>query len=112
LTKPLSQQHCRRPADWLSRLDKDEIPSLLGQLDGWAVDEAQQRLSKTLGFDNYYQTSAFVNAVVWLAHREDHHPEIHFGYRNCRIELSTHAVDGLSMNDFILAARIDRLLKD
>ena len=53
---------------------------------------------------------AFVNAVAYIAHRESHHPEITFGYNNCRIELITHAISGLSENDFISAAKIDALL--
>jgi len=61
-------------------------------------------------FKNYYQTQAFVNAVAYIAHGEDHHPDITFGYNQCTIELTTHAIDGLSENDFISAAKIDRLL--
>ena len=90
-------------------MDAGEIPVLLGQLTDWQWDPQQAQIHTSLRFDNYYHTSAFVNALVWLAHREDHHPEICFGYRECRISLTTHAVQGLSLNDFILAAHIDGL---
>ncbi|MBW6476276.1 MAG: 4a-hydroxytetrahydrobiopterin dehydratase [Chromatiales bacterium] len=109
MSKSLHQQHCFGPEQGLRRLDETEIPALLGQLEDWQWHPQQAQIHKTLHFDNYYQTSAFVNALVWLAHREDHHPEICFGYRECRISLTTHAVQGLSPNDFILAAHIDGL---
>jgi 4a-hydroxytetrahydrobiopterin dehydratase len=53
---------------------------------------------------------AFVNALAWIAHAEDHHPDIEVGYRNCHVRYSTHAIGGLSENDFICAAKIDALL--
>ena len=56
-------------------------------------------------FKNYYHTQAFVNAVAYIAHCEDHHPDITFGYNQCTIELTTHAINGLSDNDFISAAK-------
>ena len=89
---------------------------------GRAVTERMQQLSEhwqsadddkivgTFKFKNYYETQAFVNAVAYIAHREDHHPDITFGYNSCRIELTTHAIGGLSDNDFISAAKIDRLV--
>ena len=52
---------------------------------------------------------AFVNAVAWLSHREDHHPELQVGYNRCRVEYWTHAIGGLSENDFICAAKLDAL---
>ena len=107
LNEPLWQQHCRRPADGLARLEATNIPLLLPRLTGW--EHRDKWLVKTLHFNDYAQTSAFVNAVIWLARQQDHHPQICFGYRDCHIELTTHAVDGLSLNDFILAARIDHL---
>ncbi|MEO6564242.1 MAG: 4a-hydroxytetrahydrobiopterin dehydratase, partial [Nitrosospira sp.] len=68
-------------------------------------------IRKVYNFNNYYQTMAFVNAVAWVSHREDHHPDITVGYNKCRVEYTTHAVNGLSENDFICAAKIDTLLK-
>ena len=53
---------------------------------------------------------AFVNALAWIAHSEDHHPDLEVGYRHCRVRFSTHSVGGLSENDFICAARVDALL--
>ena len=66
-------------------------------------------LAKTYKFKNYFETMAFVNAVAWIANTEDHHPDLAVGYSRCRVDYSTHAIGGLSENDFILAAKIDGL---
>jgi 4a-hydroxytetrahydrobiopterin dehydratase len=55
---------------------------------------------------------AFVNAVAWIAHRENHHPDLEVGYNRCLVRFTTHAIGGLSENDFISAAKVDRLLED
>lgn len=102
--KPCSEGGVRAPA-----LPQDEINALLKQLDGW---ELQKRLiGKTFEFKDFHQTMAFVNAVAWISHRENHHPDLNVGYRKCRLEYSTHAVNGLSENDFICAAKVDALFK-
>jgi 4a-hydroxytetrahydrobiopterin dehydratase len=90
-------------------LKANEIEQLLAQLKGWQFSGGV--ITKTYDFKNYYQTMAFVNAVAWLAHREDHHPDMTAGYNRCRVDYSTHAVGGLSENDFICAAKIDALFE-
>jgi 4a-hydroxytetrahydrobiopterin dehydratase len=67
-------------------------------------------LAKSFGFGNYHETLAFVNAVAWIAHREDHHPDLAVSYNRCRVAWHTHSVGGLSENDFICAARVEALL--
>lgn len=79
-------------------------------VDHWEVPLNYITIEKTFKFKNYHQTVAFVNAVTWIAHKEDHHPEICFGYNQCKIILTTHSVKGISQNDFIMAAKIDTLL--
>lgn len=86
-----------------------EADMLLGQLKGWQL--AGGVITKTYAFTNYYQTMAFVNAVAWMAHREDHHPDMTVGYNKCRVDYSTHAIGGLSENDFICAAKVDALFE-
>ena len=66
-------------------------------------------IAKTYRFKNYYETMAFVNAAAWVSHREDHHPDLDVGYSQCRVFYVTHAIDGLSENDFICAAKLDAL---
>ncbi|GAB4122457.1 MAG: 4a-hydroxytetrahydrobiopterin dehydratase [Sideroxydans sp.] len=107
--RELTHQHCKPCAAGTPALTGDESRALLEQLEGWALHE--QKLSKTFQFKNYYQTIAFVNAVAWMTHHEDHHPDLAVGYNTCRVEYSTHAVGGLSENDFICAAKVDALFK-
>lgn len=80
--------------------------------DRWSLEEDEASIRGEFTFKNYYRTVSFVNAVAWIAHREDHHPDISFGYKNCTIHYSTHAIGGLSENDFICAAKVDRLLEN
>ncbi|MES1952911.1 transcriptional coactivator/pterin dehydratase [Salinisphaera sp. S4-8] len=108
----LSAQHCQACDGNTPRLDEDAIAKALSQLaDRWAVRDGQ-RIAAAFKFKNYGKTQAFVNAVAYIAHREMHHPEIAFGYNHCIVELTTHAIDGLSDNDFIFAAKVDRLVDD
>ena len=91
----------------MTPLSPGEIDNLLRQLSGWAHENGI--ITKTFAFKDYYQTMAFVNASAWISHREDHHPDISVGYNRCRVEYQTHAINGLSENDFICAAKIDAL---
>jgi 4a-hydroxytetrahydrobiopterin dehydratase len=85
----------------------EEVARLLKQLKGWSLDNSG--IAKAYEFKNHYQALAFVNAVAWISHREDHHPDITIGYNQCRVTYVTHAVNGLSENDFICAAKLDAL---
>jgi 4a-hydroxytetrahydrobiopterin dehydratase len=103
----LSQQHCKPCEGGVSPLTPAEIASLLSHLDGWQhVDSV---ITKTYEFKNHYQVMAFVNAAAWVSHREDHHPDMTIGYNTCKVNYSTHAIGGLSENDFICAAKLDAL---
>ena len=86
------------------------IESNLSELAGWDAPLNYASINKTFRFKNYHQTIAFVNAVTWLANKEDHHPKVCFDYNSCEIILMTHAVKGLTMNDMIMAAKINALL--
>lgn len=106
---PLHEQQCLTPEQGLHRLPEDEITALLLRVHDWQYDSATQTLNKTYQFKNYYQTMAFVNALAWIAHSEDHHPDLEVSYNRCAVHFTTHAVDGISINDFICAAKIDAL---
>jgi 4a-hydroxytetrahydrobiopterin dehydratase len=101
----LAARHCQPT---VARLADADTGRLLAELPGWAIERGL--LVKSFGFGNYHETMAFVNAVAWIAHREDHHPDLAVGYNRCRVEWSTHSVGGLSENDFICAARVEALL--
>ena len=84
-----------------------DVETHLKQVSQWTlVDGAIQ---KTWRFANFHETMAFVNALAWVAHRQDHHPDLQLGYNRCVVRFSTHSVDGISINDFICAARLDAL---
>lgn len=93
-------------------LSRGEAESLLKQLRGWTLTGDGKGIHRTFAFEDYHRTMAFVNAVAWIAHREDHHPDLEVGYNRCTVRFSTHSVGGLSENDFISAAKIDTLLPD
>jgi 4a-hydroxytetrahydrobiopterin dehydratase len=93
-------------------LSRAEAEKLLREIPGWALNDAASEISRTWKFGNYYETMAFVNALAWVAHREDHHPNLEVGYNRCRVRFSTHSVNGLSENDFICAAKLNALRGD
>jgi 4a-hydroxytetrahydrobiopterin dehydratase len=103
----LAHKKCKACEGGVSPLQPDEINHLLQQLDGWEFKDGV--ITRAYSFKDYYQTMAFVNAVAWISHREDHHPGMTVGYNQCRVAYSTHAIGGLSENDFICAAKIDAL---
>jgi 4a-hydroxytetrahydrobiopterin dehydratase len=105
----LTNKTCKPCEGGMPPLTQDEAKNLLQQLDGWTMND--KFISKTFTFKNYYQVMAFVNAVAWMTHREDHHPDMTVSYNQCRVEYSTHAIGGLSENDFICAAKVDALFK-
>lgn len=93
-----------------ARLKPAEVKELIKSIKGWNVSGG--KIMKKFEFSDYYETTAFVSAAAWIAHREDHHPDIAFGYKQCEIAYSTHSVKGLTLNDFICAAKIDALLAE
>jgi 4a-hydroxytetrahydrobiopterin dehydratase len=105
----LATKQCRPCEGGMPPLSPAEVKVLMQQLDGWEF--SGKLIVRVYNFDNYYQTMAFANAVAWISHREDHHPDMVVGYNKCRIEYTTHAIGGLSENDFICAAKIDALFK-
>lgn len=105
--RELASKRCKPCASGTPPLTNAEIDSLMRQLEGWQRND--HLINKTYEFKNYYQTMAFVNALAWLSHSEDHHPELTVGYNKCKVEYTTHSVHGLSENDFICAAKVDAL---
>ena len=107
----LTDKHCKPCEGGVAPLSREQADDFMKDLHGdWSIDEAGKEISRTCSFKNYYQTMAFVNALAWVAHGEDHHPDIEVGYSRCHVRYSTHAIGGLSENDFICAAKIDALL--
>ena len=93
-------------------LNPTEVVTRLGALPGWqlAGSGADVAIEKAFAFANYHETLAFVNAVAFVAHRLDHHPDLSVHYRRCVVRYSTHSVQGLTELDFECASRVDALL--
>lgn len=104
---PLLNQHCR-PMSGQPALNAEQVTEYLAQAPGWAL--ADGAIEKRFSFRDDLQALAFVNAVAWLAHTEDHHPAVQLLYSRCTLRFDTHDVGGLSLNDFICAAKVDALM--
>jgi 4a-hydroxytetrahydrobiopterin dehydratase len=101
----LASQHCQAGAP---RLTPGELAAHLQTLAGWTpVDE---RIEKMFSFPDFHATIGFVNALAWIANREDHHPDLAVSYNRCVVAWSTHDAAGVTRNDVICAARTERLV--
>ncbi|RST52233.1 4a-hydroxytetrahydrobiopterin dehydratase [Variovorax sp. MHTC-1] len=104
------------PKDWKKHarraLSATEIVAGLARLEGWKLtgDGADVAIEKTFGFANYFETIAFVNALAFIAHTQDHHPDLSVHYNRCVVRFNTHDVGGISATDFDCAAQADALL--
>lgn len=105
----LADKHCHPIKPGTAALTAGYISEQLGHLPGWISKDGA--ISKAFSFKNYYETIAFVNAVAWVSNKEDHHPDLAVGYDRCKVTYSTHSVGGLSENDFICAAKIEKLFR-
>ena len=105
----LTRKRCKPCEGGIKPLTKSEAEGLLSQLQDWNLNETATEINRTYKFNNYYETMAFVNAVAWMTHLEDHHPDLEVSYSRCVVRYSTHAIKGLSENDFICAAKVDAL---
>jgi 4a-hydroxytetrahydrobiopterin dehydratase len=105
----LARKKCKPCEGGVAPLSDEQVRPLLKGLDGWTREG--KSITKTYRFKNYFETMAFVNAAAWISHREDHHPEMLASYGECRVSYWTHAIGGLSENDFICAAKLDALFE-
>lgn len=99
--------HCQ-PLEGKPPMASAEVAEHLARCAGWTL--VNGAIEKQFRFAGYDRTLAFVNAVAWIAHREDHHPELAFGYDRCTVRFNTHSVGGISINDFICAAKVQALV--
>lgn len=105
-------KHCLPCEAGIPPMDYKTAQSRIPQLTkGWDLTQDNKHIHRDFRFKNYYQTMAFVNAIAWMAHCEGHHPDLEVGYSHCLVRYSTHAINGLSENDFICAALVDDIFK-
>ncbi|MGD8379392.1 MAG: 4a-hydroxytetrahydrobiopterin dehydratase [Gammaproteobacteria bacterium] len=107
----LSLKHCVPCEGGVDPFDAEQTNEYLTKLDDdWSVSEDGKEIHRDFKFKGFHRTMGFVNAVAWIANNEGHHPDMEVGYNHCHIHFTTHAIGGLSENDFICAAKVDELL--
>ncbi len=106
----LAQAKCKPCEGGVAPLTTAQAEKLLAQLSSeWRLIEQGRAIQRAFKFKDFYRTMSFANALAHIANIEDHHPDLELGYNYCRVRFSTHAIGGLSENDFICAAKIDRI---
>ncbi len=105
--KSLAARRCQ-PLEGHPAMTAADVTAHLALAPGWALLDGA--IQKRYDFADYHRTMAFVNAVAWIAHAEDHHPDLQVSYNRCTVRFNTHSVGGISVNDFICAAKLDALL--
>ena len=109
-SETLAAKHCVPCEGGVPRVEKAQAEGFLETLPGWKLSEDAKKIRRDWTMKDFMAAIDFFNRVAQVAEDEGHHPDLHLeGYRQARIELSTHAIGGLSENDFILAAKIDQL---
>jgi len=106
----LADRKCKPCEGGVAPLDRAAAQRLLADLGGeWTLADDGRSIRRAWAFRDFYRTMSFVNALAHVANIEDHHPDLEVGYNYCRVRYTTHAIGGLSENDFVCAAKIDRL---
>jgi 4a-hydroxytetrahydrobiopterin dehydratase len=107
----LAERKCKACDGGVAPLTRDAAEELRKELQSdWAINmDSGSTLRRAFAFRDFYRTMSFVNALAHIANIEDHHPDLEVGYNYCRVRFTTHAIKGLSENDFICAAKIDQI---
>ena len=108
----LSDKNCQPCEGGVDPMTREQAETLVKQVPGWQLSDDGKMISRRFEFKGFYKTVAFINAMAWVANSENHHPDFSAGYNYCDINFTTHAIDGLSENDFICAAKINELLEN
>ncbi len=113
MSEKLVDKRCRPCEGGVEPLSAEQSGELMRALhDDWQLSADGLEISRSFEFPAYSRTLAFANAVAWIAISEGHHPVLTISYGRCEVSYTTHAIDGLSDNDFICAAKIDRLARE
>jgi 4a-hydroxytetrahydrobiopterin dehydratase len=104
----LEKRRCKPCEGGVPPLTEEEIMEYITIVSNWFVRD-NKKITREFSFVNFKHTMSFVNEIARLAEEEGHHPVMHVSYGSVEVELWTHAIDGLSENDFIMAAKIDRI---
>lgn len=106
----LAEKKCKPCEVGAKTLAQEQVQQQLKHVPSWRLTADNTRITREFPFKGFYKTMAFVNAVAWIANTEGHHPDMEVSYNQCIVHFSTHAANGLTENDFICAAKVDRLV--
>tara|TARA_B100000029_G_C17059500_1_gene772611 strand:- start:234 stop:566 length:333 start_codon:yes stop_codon:yes gene_type:complete len=109
MNSDLNKEKCKPCSGNTPKLSRDEISKYLSELNNWIVNDDNEMIYKKFQFNNYNKALNFTNLVSQIAEKEGHHPDISLGWGYVIVMLHTHAIKGLSLNDFILATKIDNI---
>lgn len=110
ITQPPYEMRCQN-SQLVNKLSQSDIDTYITQyLPNWHFNNLNHVIVRKFEFKNFKQTMFFINAVAFICEKECHHPDVKFGYNYCEIALSTHDISGISINDIIIATKIDRLM--
>ncbi len=107
----LKNKHCKPCEGGVCPLDESHSVRHLDQLPGWELTEDKTGIKRTISFEDFSATILFINAMAFMSEQQGHHPDFSAGYNYCEVRYTTHAIGGLSENDFICAAKINGLLE-
>jgi 4a-hydroxytetrahydrobiopterin dehydratase len=105
----LTDRHCVPCEGGVPTLTREESEAHLANVPGWELADDNKSISRRFEFKGFYKCMSFINAMAWVANSENHHPDFSAGYNYCEVTFTTHAIDGLSDNDFICAAKLNAL---
>ena len=108
----LEDRHCVPCEGGIDPLPQARVDRLLPQVPGWTLVDDGRGIARRFEFRSFHRTMGFINALAWLANRQGHHPDFTAGTYHCTVTFTTHAISGLSENDFICAARLDVIAED
>lgn len=103
----LTEKHCTPCRGGIDPMDRQQAEAMLTEADGWSLSDDATRISRRFKTANFVEAQAIANTAGDIAEQEDHHPEIHFSWGYCEVEIFTHAIGGLHENDFIYAAKLN-----
>ncbi len=109
--KNLKNKHCKACEGGVRPLDEGQSLRYLEHVPGWKLTDDKTAITRTLKFKDFLATMSFINAMAYMSERQDHHPDFSAGYNYCEVRYTTHAIGGLSENDYICAAKINELLE-
>ena len=108
----LTERRCVPCEGGVPTMTREEALAIMNEIPGWELADDSKSICRRFEFKGFYKCVSFINALAWVANAENHHPDFSAGYNYCEVTFTTHAIDVLSENDFICAAKVNALMAD